>query len=84
MIHSLPAETVLDAREQAERTTRVLFVLILIIYAVFFNLIFAVVLACLGKHFYFFVVKKFWLFNTIATAVAFFTGVVHFLLCLLS
>ncbi|PIU83195.1 MAG: hypothetical protein COS68_05480 [Elusimicrobia bacterium CG06_land_8_20_14_3_00_38_11] len=80
MIHSLPAETVLDAREQAERTTRVLFVLILIIYAVFFNLIFAVVLACLGKHFFFFVVKKFWLFNTIATAVAFFTGVVHFLL----
>ncbi|MBI5573722.1 MAG: M48 family metalloprotease [Elusimicrobia bacterium] len=80
MIHSLPTETVLDARERTERTTRVLFVLILIVYTIFFNLIFAVVLACLGKHVYFFIVKKFWMFNTIATAVALITGVVHFLL----
>ncbi|MEW6558065.1 MAG: zinc metalloprotease HtpX [Elusimicrobiota bacterium] len=78
MLYSLPAETVLDAREQAERTTRVLFVLILIIYTVFFNLIFAIILICLGKHFYFFIVKKFWLFNVIATGVAFFTAIIHF------
>ncbi|HAX61999.1 MAG TPA: hypothetical protein DCX95_05540 [Elusimicrobia bacterium] len=78
MLHPLPAETVLDAREHAERTTRILFILILLVYIIFFNLIFTVVFVCFGKHFYFIIVKKFWLFNTIATAVAFFTAIIHF------
>lgn len=78
MIHSLPAETVLDAREHAEQTTGVLFVLILIVYIIFFNLIFTLVFVCFGKHFYFIIAKKFWLFNIIATAVALITGIVHF------
>ena len=78
MIHSLPAETVLDARERAERTTRVLFVLILIIYTIFFNLIFAVVFVCFGKDFYIFIVKKFWMFNIIATTIALITAIIHF------
>ncbi len=78
MLYPLPAETVFDARERAERTTRALFVLLLVIYTIFFNLIFGIVFVCLGKHFYFFIVGKFFLFNLIATAVAFFTGIVHF------
>lgn len=79
MIHPLPAETVLEAKERARRATAILFVLLVVVYALFANLMVFVVFL-ISNEYSVRSVRQIagWLFG-ITTAGAFLTAWIHFL-----